>query len=93
MNVYQEPKGTDLGINFGRVYDPRIGPLYAQGFAELDDAKRADIGNQLDRVIWEEVHDIPLYPATGAWAVRAGVANFGAKGLGDWDYVHAGFTQ
>ncbi|MDT7559483.1 MAG: hypothetical protein QOI68_3953, partial [Pseudonocardiales bacterium] len=21
------------------------------------------------------------------------VANFGAKGLGDWDFVHAGFTQ
>ena len=93
MNVYQEPKGTDLGINFGRVYDPRIGPLYAQGFAELDDAKRADIGNQLDRIIWEEVHDIPIFPGTGAWAVRSTLANFGAKGLGDWDYVHAGFTQ
>jgi peptide/nickel transport system substrate-binding protein len=93
LNVYQEPKGTDLGINFGRIYDPRIGALYAQGFTELDDAKRADLGNQADRVIWEEVHDIPLYPGTGAWAVRSTVANFGAKGLGDWDYVHAGFTQ
>jgi peptide/nickel transport system substrate-binding protein len=92
VNVYQEPKGTDLGINFGRVYDPRIGPLFAQGFAELDDAKRAEIGNQIDRIIWEEVHDLPLYPQTGAFAVRATVANFGAKGLGDWDFVHAGFT-
>jgi len=93
VNVFQEPKGTDLGINFGRIYDPRIGALYAQGLAELDDAKRAAIGNQVDRVIWEEVHDIPIYPGTGAWAVRATVANFGAKGLGDFDFVHAGFTQ
>ena len=90
---YQEPKGTDIGNNFGRVYDPRIGPLFAQGLAELDDAKRADIGNQIDRLIWEEVHNLPLYPQTGAFAVRATVANFGAKGLGDWDFVHAGFTQ
>jgi peptide/nickel transport system substrate-binding protein len=90
---YQETKGTDIGNNFGRIYDPRIGALFAQGLAELDDAKRADIGNQADRVIWEEVHDVPLYPQTGAFAVRATVANFGAKGLGDWDFVHAGFTQ
>jgi peptide/nickel transport system substrate-binding protein len=92
LNVYQEPKGADIGNNFGRVYDPRIGPLFAQGFAELDDAKRTDIGNELDRVIWQEVHDLPLYPQTGAFAVRATLANFGAKGLGDWDFVHAGFT-
>ena len=92
VNVFQEPKGTDLGINFGRIYDPRIGVLFEQGFAELDDAKRADIGNQVDRVIWEEVHDIPLFPQTGAWALRATVANFGAKGLGDFDFVHAGFA-
>ena len=90
---YQEPKGTDIGNNFGRVYDPRIGPLFAQGLAELDDAKRADIGNQVDRLIWEEVHNLPIYPQTGAFAVRAAVANFGAKGLGDWDYLRAGFTQ
>jgi len=90
---YQEPKGTDIGNNFGRVYDPRIGPLFAQGLAELDDAKRADIGNQVDRLIWEEVHNLPIYPQTGAFAVRANVANFGAKGLGDWDYLRAGFTQ
>jgi len=90
---YQETKGTDIGNNFGRIYDPRIGPLFAQGLAELDDAKRVEIGNQVDRLIWEEVHDIPLYPQTGAFAVRATLANFGAKGLSDWDFVHAGFTQ
>lgn len=93
LNVFQEPKGTDIGNNFGRVYDPRIGPLYAKGFAELDDAKRIEIGNEIDRVIWEEVHDLPLYPQTGAFAVRSTLANFGAKGLADWDYVHAGYTK
>ena len=90
---YQETRGTDIGNNFGRIYDPRIGPLFVQGLAELDEAKRAEIGNQVDRLIWAEVHDIPLYPQTGAFAVRATLANFGAKGLGDWDFEHAGFTQ
>jgi peptide/nickel transport system substrate-binding protein len=93
LNAFQEPKGNDVGINYGRIYDPRIGKLFAKGFAELDDAKRMEIGNEIDRVIWEEVHDVPIYPQTGAFAVRANLANFGAKGLGDWDYVHAGFTR
>jgi peptide/nickel transport system substrate-binding protein len=90
---YQEPKGTDIGNNFGRIYDPRLGPLFIQGLAELDAAKRVEIGNQVDRLIWEEVHDVPLYPQTGAFAVRATLANFGARGLGDWDFVHAGFAH
>jgi peptide/nickel transport system substrate-binding protein len=93
INAFQEPKGSDIGNNFGRIYDPRIGPLFAQGLAELDDTKRIEIGNQIDRLIWAEVHDLPLYPQTGAFAVRSNLANFGAKGLGDWDYVHAGFTN
>ena len=93
LNVYQEPDGPNVGANYGRVYDPRIGALYARGLTELDDAKRADLGNQADQVIWQEVHNLPLYAGTGAFAVRSTVANFGAKGLGDWDFVHAGFTR
>ncbi|MBO0875920.1 MAG: ABC transporter family substrate-binding protein, partial [Pseudonocardia sp.] len=93
LNAFQEPKGNDVGVNYGRIYDPRIGELFARGFAELDDAKRIQIGNEIDRLIWEEVHDVPVYPQTGAFAVRENLANFGAKGLGDWDYVHAGFTR
>jgi peptide/nickel transport system substrate-binding protein len=91
--IYQEPRGADVGQNYGRVYDSRITALFTQGLAELDDAKRADLGNQADRLIWQEVHDLPLYPQTGAFAMHSTVANFGAKGLGDWDFVHAGFTR
>ncbi|WP_028927554.1 ABC transporter family substrate-binding protein [Pseudonocardia acaciae] len=93
FNAFQEPTGNDLGINFGRIYDPRITELYRRGFAELDDAKRIEIGNEIDKLIWEEVHDVPVYPQTGAFAVRENLANFGAKGLGDYDYVHAGFVN
>ena len=90
---FQPTSGTDVGNNFGRIADPRIGPLFAQALAELDDAKRAELGNQIDRLIWEEVHDVLLYPQTGAWAVRSTLANIGAKGLGDWDYVPVGYVR
>ncbi|GAA5158414.1 ABC transporter family substrate-binding protein [Pseudonocardia eucalypti] len=93
LNVYQSPKGNDTGQNFSRIWDPRIDELYRQGFAELDDNKRIEIGNEIDKLIWQEVHNIPLYPQTGAFAVREKLANFGAKGLGDWDYIRAGWMN
>jgi peptide/nickel transport system substrate-binding protein len=59
----------------------------------LDDAKRADLGNQIDQLIWQEVHHLPLYPSTGAYAVRSTLANFGAPGFADIDYINAGFVK
>jgi peptide/nickel transport system substrate-binding protein len=91
-SLYDDPAG-ESDQNFGSVYDPEIIRLFDQGLAELDPAKRAQIGDQIDKRIWEEVHHLPLFPFTGAHAAKENLANWGAKGLGDWDYIHAGFTQ
>jgi peptide/nickel transport system substrate-binding protein len=93
VGLYQQPVAGNVGGNYGRVYDPHITELFDRGLAELDDAKRIEIGNQIDRLIWGQAHHVPLYPQSGAFAVRDTVANFGAKGLGDWDFVRAGFTR
>lgn len=91
--IYQEPIGDNPGLNFGRIYDPEIAELFAQGLQEFDEAARIELANRIDTMIWDEVHHIPLYPQTGAYATRSTLANWGAKGLGDWDYVNAGFMQ
>ncbi len=91
-SIYAKP-GDPAGQNFGSVFDPEIITLFNQGLAEFDPAKRAVIADQIDKLIWQEVHHLPLYPSTGAYAVKASLANWGAKGLGDWDYVKVGFTQ
>lgn len=92
-NVYQKPEGKDVGNNFGRIHDPRITSLYDRGLQQTDDAARARTADEIDRAVWEQVHHIPLYPGTGAYAVRSTLANFGARGLGDWNYLDAGFTR
>lgn len=91
--VYQDPNNGSVGGNFGRIYNPEITAKFTQGLAELDPAKRLAIADEIDKMIWQEVHHLPLYPQSGAFAVRSTVANYGAKGLGDWDYVRVGFTQ
>lgn len=93
QSIYAQPRGNDIQQNYGRIYSPEIDALFAQGIGELDDAKRAEIGNHIDQLIWQEVHHLPLYPGTGAYAVRSTLANFGAPGLGDVDYINAGFVK
>lgn len=93
VGTYQDVVGDNTGNNFGRIHNPEISALFAQGQQEFDAAKRAELGNRIDTMIWAEVHHIPLYPQTGAYAVRATLANWGAKGLGDWDYLKVGFVR
>jgi peptide/nickel transport system substrate-binding protein len=90
---YAVPNGNDVQQNYGRIYSPEITALFDQGLRELDDAKRAEIGNRIDQLAWQEVHHLPLYPGTGAYAVRSTLANFGAPGFADIDYVNMGYAK
>ncbi|WP_169748061.1 ABC transporter family substrate-binding protein [Pseudonocardia acaciae] len=92
VSIYQEPKGGDVGLNYGRIHDPVISEKFAEGTAELDNSKRIEIGNEIDRLVWDEVHHLPLYAEPGAYAVRENLANYGARGLADWDYTKVGFN-
>ncbi|MHA6796442.1 ABC transporter family substrate-binding protein [Pseudonocardia bannensis] len=91
-SLYARP-GERTSQNFGSIYSQEIEDKYNQGLAELDPVKRQQLGDEIDKLIWQEVHHLPLYPSTGAYAVKENLANWGAKGLGDWDYVRVGFTQ
>jgi peptide/nickel transport system substrate-binding protein len=91
--IYGSPQGNVVRENYGRIGTAEIDALYTKGVAELDDAKRADIGNQIDRLLWQQVHSVVLYARPGAVAVRSTLANFGASGLADTDYIDAGFMK
>ena len=88
---YTNPAAGDVQQNYGHVFSQQILDLFSQGTVELDDAKRADLGNQVDRLIWQEAHHLPLYARPGAYAVRSTLANFGASGFADTDLINAGF--
>jgi peptide/nickel transport system substrate-binding protein len=78
--------------NYGHIGTPEIDALYDQAIRELDDARRVELGQRIDQLIWEQMPQLPLYQSTGAYAVRTTLANFGAKGFASVDYADIGFV-
>lgn len=90
---YATPGPDGTRRNYGRITDPNVDSLLREGLAEPREHKRAEIGNRIDRLLWQDVYTVPLYPSTGAYAVRANLANFGAPGYADVDYIDAGYLK
>ena len=65
---------------------PDVDALIKQIDVETDPAKRIDLANQADKIIWENVHTLPLYQRPSLIAVKAKLANYGAFGLSDKAY-------
>lgn len=72
-------KQTPAGSNYAQLINPEIEKLIPQIATEQDVAKRQDLTNQVDKLIWEEGHTIPLYRRIGYTAVPKNLANFGAS--------------
>ena len=52
---------TNSGSNYGKYSSPRVDQLFAQATAEFDEKKAADIGNQIDQQLWDDMVSVPLY--------------------------------
>ena len=97
-SIYANPtRGADgqLAIqqNYARVGSSKIDDLMTHAAAEFDRTKAVDLGNEIDAQIWQEVHSLPLYQRPEIFAVKKGLANFGAFGLQQpWPYTDIGWV-
>jgi peptide/nickel transport system substrate-binding protein len=97
-SIYAKPTanadgGFDVQQNYGRVGSDEIDALFGQATSELDQAKRVDIANHIDTLIWEEVHSLTLYQRPELWACKAGLANMGALGFAAAVYEDIGWVK
>jgi len=82
------------GDNHARIGNDKINKLFDQVSQELDEKKRFEIGNEIDKEIWDEGYSVPLYVRPNVVAVRDGIAYFGAHALEDpVNYAKIGFTK
>jgi peptide/nickel transport system substrate-binding protein len=97
-SIYAKPKvgpdGTlDVQQNYARVGSDEIDRLFDQATAEFDRDKAIEIGNQIDALIWEEVHSVTLYQRPDIVATKVALANFGAFGFASAVYEDIGFVS
>jgi peptide/nickel transport system substrate-binding protein len=91
-SIYQKPKGDDIKQNYARVGSDQIDALFHQADQELDRTKAIDDANQADKLIWQEVHSLTTYQRPDLWAVKSGLANFGALGFASITYQDIGWV-
>jgi peptide/nickel transport system substrate-binding protein len=73
--------GTGSSSNYAQLSLPDVDKLAVQLKQEADQAKRNDLAAQTDKLIWENVHTLPLYQRPELVAVKSKLANYGAFGL------------
>jgi peptide/nickel transport system substrate-binding protein len=60
---------TGSDSNYGKYASPKVDSLFRQAIAELDPNKAAELANQVDQQLWDDMVTIPLYtkPTFLAW--------------------------
>ncbi|MFC7644335.1 ABC transporter substrate-binding protein [Streptosporangium lutulentum] len=92
--IYKSPTSPDnFGSNFPRIGSPELDKLIEQAGGEMDPAKAVELGNQADKLIWDEVHTIPLYQRPDIFATKKTLANYGAFGYSDKNWTAVGYTK
>jgi peptide/nickel transport system substrate-binding protein len=67
---YFQCQGSVCGQNYGQFGNAALDALLKQGAAELDHAKAADIYNQADKIMWDNMWTLPLFQKPTFIAVR-----------------------
>ncbi|WP_433432809.1 ABC transporter family substrate-binding protein [Nonomuraea sp. CA-141351] len=83
---------TGSESNFPKASDPAIDAAIQKTVDETDPVKAAELANAADKLIWDEVHTIPLYQRPEIWACKKTLANYGARGYKYYDWTTVGFT-
>lgn len=84
---------SDGDSNFGKIGSPEIDAKINETLSALDPGKARALANDVDTMLWEEGFSLPLFQSPGTIAVRRDLANYGAFGLADVDYMAIGFIQ
>jgi peptide/nickel transport system substrate-binding protein len=92
-SIYQNPTSdTNIFQNYARVGSPALDALLVKAQADLDPAQAIKDANASDAAIWQEAGVVPFYQRPDFVAVKATIANLGARGFADNIYQNIGFT-
>jgi len=79
--------------NYARIGSAALDKLFDEATAEFDPQKAIALGNQIDSMIWQEVHSLTLYQRPDIAATKSTLVNFGAFGFASAIYENIGFRK
>ncbi len=85
--------GTGSESNYAQLSMPDADKLFATIKTTVDKTQRIQLANQADKIIWTDVHTLPLYQRPQFIATKSTLANFGAFGLASPKWQDIGYTK
>ena len=70
MSALPQIYTSDGDSNFGKIGNAAIDAKIDETLSELDPDKARALANQVDKMIWQEGFNLPLYQSPGNSAVR-----------------------
>lgn len=92
QGIYMNPVGNAIQQNYARTGSDQLDQLFREAIQELDPAKAIVKANEIDKLIWEEVHSLVNYQRPEIWAAKKGLANIGAYGFATIAYEDIGWV-
>lgn len=89
----KEGSTVPSGSNYAQLVNPDIEKLIPQVAQETDVTKREDLANQIDKLIWQEGHTLPLYRRIGYVAEPKNLANYGSSTFQTTRVEDIGYTK
>lgn len=90
MNLYAK----DSAQNYAKdSVTPAMDALIQKAKSELDPVKRCKLANDVEKALWNNGYNIPLYMWPGTSATAANLANFGSFGPSSIDWTKVGFVK
>jgi peptide/nickel transport system substrate-binding protein len=83
----------DTRQNYGQIGSAEIDKLYEEAVAVFEADQKIELGNRIDRLIWEQVHSTPFYQVPDIVASKEKLANFGAFGFASAIYEDIGYKK
>ncbi|MCW2685885.1 MAG: Periplasmic oligopeptide-binding protein [Mycobacterium sp.] len=93
-SIYAKPTaGVGAQQNYARIGSDQIDQLFDQATGEFDTTRALALGNQIDTLIWQEVHSLTFYQRPEIIAAKSTLGNFGAFGFATAPYEDIGFRK
>ncbi|MGW7417520.1 ABC transporter family substrate-binding protein [Streptomyces sp. NPDC054863] len=90
---YRDPKGKQLFANTGKIVTPGGEAKFREALSAKTPEEATKLQQEVDKLVWDAGHSLPIYQTPAVWAVQKKVANYGSPGMASVEWSKVGFMK